>query len=75
MDGLSARQNLVIGATNRPATGSSVNTPGRFDKVIYLDLPAKRKRFELFKFYSQVGVEDRINGIKTHVITDNFLSR
>jgi hypothetical protein len=28
----------------------------RFDKVIYL-LPAKRKRFELFKFYSQVGVE------------------
>jgi hypothetical protein len=30
---------------------SSVNTPGRFDKVIYLDLPAKRKRFELFKFY------------------------
>jgi type IV secretory pathway VirB6-like protein len=26
-----------------------------------LDLPAKRKRFELFKFYSQVGVEDRIN--------------
>jgi hypothetical protein len=26
-----------------------------------LDLPAKRKRFELFKFYSQVGIEDRIN--------------
>jgi hypothetical protein len=27
---------------------------------LFLDLPAKRKRFELFKFYSQVG-EDRIN--------------
>jgi len=63
MDGLSARQNLiVIGATNRPATlDLALTRPGRFDKVIYLDLPAKRKRFELFKFYSQVGIEDRIN--------------
>jgi SpoVK/Ycf46/Vps4 family AAA+-type ATPase len=61
MDGLSARQNLVvIGATNRPAH-LALTRPGRFDKVIYLDLPAKRKRFELFKFYSQVGIEDRIN--------------
>jgi ATP-dependent 26S proteasome regulatory subunit len=41
------------------STGDLALTP-RFDKVIYLDLPAKRKRFELFKFYSQVG-EDRIN--------------
>jgi SpoVK/Ycf46/Vps4 family AAA+-type ATPase len=58
MDGLSARQNLVvIGATNRPATLDLALTRGRFDKVIYLDLPAKRKRFELFKFYSQVGIE------------------
>jgi SpoVK/Ycf46/Vps4 family AAA+-type ATPase len=52
---VSARQNLVvIGATNRPATlDLALTRPGRFDKVIYLDLPAKRKRFELFKFYSQ----------------------
>jgi ATP-dependent 26S proteasome regulatory subunit len=33
----------------------ALTRPERFDKVIYLDLPAKRKRFELFKFYSQVG--------------------
>jgi SpoVK/Ycf46/Vps4 family AAA+-type ATPase len=53
---------VVIGATNRPATlDLALTRPGRFDKVIYLDLPAKRKRFELFKFYSQVGIEDRIN--------------
>jgi ATP-dependent 26S proteasome regulatory subunit len=76
MDGLSARQNLVvIGATNRPTLDLAL-TPGRFDKVIYLDLPAKRKRFELFKFYSQVGIEDRINwdyfakqtaGLRAHI--------
>jgi cell division protease FtsH len=52
---------ILLSATNRPATlDLALTRPGRFDKVIYLDLPAKRKRFELFKFYSQVG-EDRIN--------------
>lgn len=63
MDGLTTNQNLiVIGATNRPATlDPALTRPGRFDKVIYLDLPAKRKRFELFKFYSQAGTEDCIN--------------
>jgi hypothetical protein len=39
----------------------SVNTKD-LTKLLF-DLPAKRKRFELFKFYSQVGIEDRINGI------------
>jgi SpoVK/Ycf46/Vps4 family AAA+-type ATPase len=62
MDGLSAQKSCCHwGNKSTGDSGSSVNTPGRFDKVIYLDLPAKRKRFELFKFYSQVGVEDRIN--------------
>jgi SpoVK/Ycf46/Vps4 family AAA+-type ATPase len=42
-------QNLVV-IKNQPIDSDLALT--RFDKVIYLDLPAKRKRFELFKFYS-----------------------
>ena len=63
MDGLTTNQNLiVIGATNRPAIlDPALTRPGRFDKVIYLDLPAKRKRFELFQFYSKPGTVESIN--------------
>lgn len=55
LDGLNKRQDIVvIGATNRPATlDSALTRPGRFGKIIYLDLPGKEKRFELLKFYSQ----------------------
>jgi hypothetical protein len=63
MDGLTPCENIiVIGATNRPAIlDPALTRPGRFDKVIYLDLPAKRKRFELFKFYSKPGAVESIN--------------
>jgi len=55
LDGLTNSQELiVIGATNRPATlDSALTRPGRFGKVIYLDLPGKQKRFSLLKFYSK----------------------
>nr|AOC61405.1 cell division protein [Rhexinema sarcinoideum] len=55
LDGLTQKQEIiVIGATNRPATlDSALTRPGRFGKIIYLDLPGKQKRFELLKFYSQ----------------------
>nr|YP_009367423.1 cell division protein [Sarcinofilum mucosum]ARK14387.1 cell division protein [Sarcinofilum mucosum] len=55
LDGLNKREDIiVIGATNRPATlDSALTRPGRFGKIIYLDLPGKQKRFELLKFYSQ----------------------
>jgi SpoVK/Ycf46/Vps4 family AAA+-type ATPase len=52
MDGLSAPKSCCQQQIDRRL--DLALTPGRFDKVIYLDLPAKRKRFELFKFYSQV---------------------
>jgi SpoVK/Ycf46/Vps4 family AAA+-type ATPase len=51
---MDTRQNLVV--RGNKSTGDfdlALTRPGRFDKVIYLDLPAKRKRFELFKFYSR----------------------
>jgi SpoVK/Ycf46/Vps4 family AAA+-type ATPase len=56
MDGLSVPKILLLlGQQIDRQLLICVNRPGRFDKVIYLDLPAKRKRFELFKFYSQVA--------------------
>nr|YP_636192.1 cell division protein [Tupiella akineta]AAV80616.1 cell division protein [Tupiella akineta] len=63
LDGLNKRQEIiVIGATNRPATlDSALTRPGRFGKVIYLDLPGKQKRFELLKFYSHSKKESLFN--------------
>jgi SpoVK/Ycf46/Vps4 family AAA+-type ATPase len=63
MDGLSARQNLVvIGATNRPATlDLALTRPGRFDKVIYLDLQLNANALNYSNFIHS-GVEDRISG-------------
>nr|YP_009367484.1 cell division protein [Pseudoneochloris marina]ARK14475.1 cell division protein [Pseudoneochloris marina] len=63
LDGVKQRQEIiVIGATNRPATlDPALIRPGRFGKVVYLDLPGKQKRFELLKFYSKLGTEEEMN--------------
>nr|YP_010835545.1 cell division protein FTSH [Ulva meridionalis]WFS80013.1 cell division protein FTSH [Ulva meridionalis] len=55
LDGLKDRYDLVIiGATNRPKTlDPALTRPGRLSKIIYIDLPGKKKRFELLKFYSK----------------------
>ena len=55
LDGLKDRYDLVIiGATNRPKTlDPALIRPGRLSKIIYIDLPGKKKRFELLKFYSK----------------------
>ena len=63
LDGVKNRQDIVvIGATNRPATlDPALVRPGRLGKVVYLDLPGKQKRFELLKFYSQLGTTGKID--------------
>nr|YP_009538343.1 cell division protein [Capsosiphon fulvescens]AWX64032.1 cell division protein [Capsosiphon fulvescens]AYV89949.1 cell division protein [Capsosiphon fulvescens] len=63
VDGLTDHRNIiVIGATNRPTIlDPALTRPGRFDKVIYLDLPGKRKRLDLFKFYSSPGHDSSLN--------------
>ena len=63
LDGVKNRQDIVvIGATNRPATlDPALLRPGRLGKVVYLDLPGKQKRFELLKFYSQLGTNNKID--------------
>lgn len=63
MDGLTSREKvLIIGATDKPSIlDPALTRPGRLDKVVYLDLPGRRKRFELFQFYSKVGTDESIN--------------
>ena len=63
LDGLKNRQDLVIiGATNRPKTlDPALTRPGRLNKIIYIDLPGKQKRFELLKFYSKNKINSNTN--------------
>jgi SpoVK/Ycf46/Vps4 family AAA+-type ATPase len=55
MDGLKAqKQILFIGATNRAAVlDPALTRPGRFDKILKIDLPGKQKRIEILKLYSK----------------------
>lgn len=47
-------QMVLIGATNRPdALDPALIRSGRLNNVLYVDLPGKRKRFNLLKFYSE----------------------
>ena len=55
LDGLKSRKGvLVIGATNRPLVlDPALTRPGRFDRVLNLEFPGKKKRIEILKLYSQ----------------------
>ena len=62
MDGFSAGSRkgvLVIGATNRPGKlDPAFIRPGRFSKIITLELPGKKKRIEILKLYSRnLGID------------------
>ena len=66
LDGLrTLRGVIVIGATNRPAVLDPAFTrPGRFERVLYLQLPAKEKRIEILKLYSKnLGIESSESSI------------
>jgi ATP-dependent Zn protease len=55
LDGLHSRKGvIVIGATNRPnVLDPALTRPGRFDKIITLEIPNKQKRIEILKLYSE----------------------
>ena len=55
LDGLKSRKGvIVIGATNRPRVlDPALTRPGRFDRVLNLEFPGKKKRIEILKLYSQ----------------------
>ena len=61
LDGLKSRKGvIVIGATNRPRVlDPALTRPGRFDRVLNLEFPGKKKRIEILKLYSQnIGLAD-----------------
>ncbi|RLN82920.1 hypothetical protein BBJ28_00000870, partial [Nothophytophthora sp. Chile5] len=55
MDGVeSADGLLVIGATNRPACiDAALMRPGRFDRILFVDLPAEPDRVEILRIHSR----------------------
>lgn len=54
MDGFKQNQNiLVMGATNTPhSIDTALKRPGRFDRIVEIDLPNENSRFEILKHYS-----------------------
>ncbi len=64
MDGLHALKGLVvIGATNRPGVlDPALLRPGRFEKVIHVELPGEGKRIEILQLYTkQMGVAQNVS--------------
>jgi transitional endoplasmic reticulum ATPase len=55
MDGLDQLEGVVvIGATNRPdMLDSALLRPGRFDRIISLNVPEKESRLEIFKVHTK----------------------
>ena len=64
MDGLNALKGLVvIGATNRPdVLDPALLRPGRFEKIIHVELPGEGKRIEILQLYTkQMGVAQEVS--------------
>ena len=73
LDGLKYRKGvIVIGATNRPKVlDPALTRPGRFDRVLNLEFPGKKKRIEILKLYSQnIGLADTLTH-KPKVMLEN----
>lgn len=63
LDGIQGRDGvIVIGATNRPEVlDPALLRPGRFDKILQVDLPKQQKRVEILQFYGQaLGYQQNI---------------
>ncbi|KAF4321429.1 hypothetical protein BBO99_00001237 [Phytophthora kernoviae] len=55
MDGVESTEGLlVIGATNRPACiDAALMRPGRFDRIVFVDLPAEADRADILRIHSR----------------------
>lgn len=63
LDGLqSTKKIVIIGATNRlEVLDPALIRPGRFDKILKLELPKKYKRIQICQLYAQIlGIETKI---------------
>ncbi len=79
MDGIDKRnQVLVIGATNRPELlDPAILRPGRFDRLIYVPVPDRLARIEIFNVHTQrmtlgddVNIEELTNKTDYYVGAD-----
>ncbi|MFW9929990.1 MAG: AAA family ATPase, partial [Candidatus Thorarchaeota archaeon] len=75
MDGFKSRGNVkIIGATNRiDILDEALLRPGRFDRHIFVDLPNKIGRLEIFKIHTQkMSLEENTDFIKLADLTESF---
>jgi len=75
LDGFSSESKIVvIGATNLPhELDRALLRPGRFDKIIYVPLPEKNARKEIFEIYAKkLPIADDIDYEKLASITERY---
>jgi hypothetical protein len=75
IDGFDIQNNVVVGATNRPrALDPALVRPGRLNKIVFLDLPSRQRRFDLLTFLS-VNRETGVNRDAEPIDWDYFSRR
>ncbi len=76
MDGLEGLEDVtIIGATNRPdMLDSALLRPGRFDRIILVDVPDEQSRKQIFSVHTKnVPLASDVNLPELVKITDNFV--
>ncbi|KAF1334296.1 Aaa family cdc48 subfamily, partial [Globisporangium splendens] len=75
MDGVEAAEGLlVIGATNRPdCIDAALLRPGRFDRILYVDLPCEADRLKILQIHSKpMQLADDVDLAKIAAQTEFF---
>uniref|UniRef100_K3WUV6 AAA+ ATPase domain-containing protein n=1 Tax=Globisporangium ultimum (strain ATCC 200006 / CBS 805.95 / DAOM BR144) TaxID=431595 RepID=K3WUV6_GLOUD len=75
MDGVEAAEGLlVIGATNRPdCIDAALLRPGRFDRILYVDLPREADRLKILQIHSKpMQLADDVDLAKIAAQTEFF---
>ena len=74
MDGIrSLKEVVVIGTTNRlEDIDPALKRPGRFDRIIFMPLPNKRERREIFEKYLNKEECEQVNCDKLAEITEGY---
>ena len=74
MDGIrSLKEVVVIGTTNRlEDIDPALKRPGRFDRIIFMPLPNKKERRDIFEKYLGKDVCEQVNCDKLAEITEGY---
>lgn len=76
MDGLESRgQLIVIGATNMPdLLDAALRRPGRFDREIYIGIPDRNSRFQIFEIHTRgMPLAENVDLAKIADITHGYV--